>query len=95
MRRARRLALSRRILVFNRLAPDEPGPFASEYELAKERAERRQALFDMLPEALRGTINAVGDNNLARDLVRKGITSHAQAEHVKAELAWQSMETHW
>ena len=73
----------------------EFGPHAAEYVEAKRRAERQQAEFDALPLDLRTTINAVGDTRLARELARKGITSHRQAELVKAEIAWQSQEAFW
>ena len=88
----RRAKLAAERFVIRRYTVAEDGPYAAEYVDQKRRAEGRQAQFDALDPKLRATVNAVGDTALARDLARKNITSHRQAERVKAEIAWRSLE---
>ena len=90
----RRLEAALARFTIRRYTVPEWGPHQKQYIEAKARAEVRQAQFDALPPELRATINAVGDNRLARDLARKRVTNHRQCERVKSEIALQSEEAH-
>lgn len=88
----RRLEAALARFTIRRYTVPEWGPHRVQYLEQKAKAEIREAAFDALPPPLRATINAVGDNNLARDLARKKITNHAQCEKVKAMIYLESAE---